>query len=233
MATLTIQDEEFGDIIVRIAPSSYRITLRVGSDGRIKLTIPDKRSLRFAKELLDDSRPKLRGHVAPLVVLQPGHVVGRKQIVYHAKATISGVRVKNTEDLLIVTYPLSTDWQSAPIQEQVHKAAKKSLRKQASELLITRLEELSHQWEIPYAAASISSATTRWGSCTSENVIRLNMWLLQLPDTLIDYVICHELCHTIEHNHSAAFWGEVARRLPDYKLRRNQLKDYNTTWQTV
>ena len=52
---------------------------------------------------------------------------------------------------------------------------------------------------------------SRWGSCTSENSINLNSWLVLLPDHLIDYVILHELVHTIHKNHSPEFWNYLDR----------------------
>ncbi len=72
----------------------------------------------------------------------------------------------------------------------------------------------------------LSHAKTRWGSCNSRGVIRLNWRLIQLPLHLVDYVIAHELCHLIEMNHSPAFWRLVAAIYPDYRQARRELNTY-------
>lgn len=72
----------------------------------------------------------------------------------------------------------------------------------------------------------LSHAKTRWGSCNSRGVIRLNWRLIQLPLRLIDYVVAHELCHLIEMNHSPAFWRLVAGIFPDYQQARRELNTY-------
>ena len=70
----------------------------------------------------------------------------------------------------------------------------------------------------------LSSAQTRWGSCSSKGYINLTWRLVMAPLDTIDYVVVHELCHLREANHSSAFWGEVAKIMPDYQARRTWLK---------
>lgn len=72
----------------------------------------------------------------------------------------------------------------------------------------------------------ISSARTRWGTCSAKNDIRLCFRLLYAPKEVIDYVIVHELSHVKVKNHSAAFWAQVASVLPDYAKKRKWLKDH-------
>ena len=69
----------------------------------------------------------------------------------------------------------------------------------------------------------LSSATARWGSCNSDREVRLAWRLVKAPPELIDYVICHELAHLRHMNHSAAFWAEVARQCPDFRVLRARL----------
>ncbi len=64
---------------------------------------------------------------------------------------------------------------------------------------------------------SIRGQSTRWGSCSRRGTISLNYKLLQLPEEAVDYIIMHELCHLRHPNHSANFWTEVEKYVPDYK----------------
>ena len=63
-----------------------------------------------------------------------------------------------------------------------------------------------------------------WGTCSQDGILRLNWRLAMVEPSLVDYVVVHELCHMIEHNHSKAFWAEVERVLPDMSERKTRLR---------
>ncbi len=77
-----------------------------------------------------------------------------------------------------------------------------------------------------FSSVSVSSARTRWGSCSGKNALRYTFRLLYCPKEIIEYVIVHELSHTRYKNHSASFWQEVETYLPDWKARRKWLKSH-------
>ena len=70
----------------------------------------------------------------------------------------------------------------------------------------------------------LSSARTRWGSCHTSGRIHLNWRLVQMPMRLIDYVVAHEVAHLVEMNHSPRFWRAVGNLVPDYAVRRKELR---------
>lgn len=84
-------------------------------------------------------------------------------------------------------------------------------RREAHLQLPRRVAELAHLHGFTYAGVKIQSSRTRWGSCSSRNSINLSLYMMQLPEHLQDYVILHELCHTVHHDHSAAFWALMDR----------------------
>jgi len=73
-------------------------------------------------------------------------------------------------------------------------------------------------------AIEVTAAKSRWGSCTSTGTIRISSRLLLAPDSVVDYVIVHELAHLFEMNHSTRFWKLVADAMPDYKKYERWLK---------
>lgn len=97
-------------------------------------------------------------------------------------------------------------------------------KKTALEDFGRRLEILSTKLGVATPPLALSNAKSRWGSCSSRGDIRLNWRLMQAPPTIINYVICHELAHLKEMNHSAKFWAIVASISPDYKQAEKDLK---------
>lgn len=77
--------------------------------------------------------------------------------------------------------------------------------------------------KLDYPQLTIRHMKTRWGSCTPEGKIILNLKLIQVPKVYIDYVIMHELCHLKEHNHSQRFYELLNRVMPDWREKREQL----------
>jgi predicted metal-dependent hydrolase len=97
-------------------------------------------------------------------------------------------------------------------------------KKQADVDFTRRLEILAAKLGVPTPPLTLSNAQSRWGSCNSRGEVRLNWRLLQAPPHIINYVICHELAHLKEMNHSAKFWAVVGQLFPNYKLAEKELK---------
>ena len=79
------------------------------------------------------------------------------------------------------------------------------LRREARLYIPATLDRLAHEHGLSYTSLRISSAHTRWGSCSSRNGISISLFIMLLPPHLREFILLHELCHTRHHNHSAAF----------------------------
>ena len=80
--------------------------------------------------------------------------------------------------------------------------------------------------DVDYGTVTIRAQRTRWGSCSAQGNLNFNCLLMLTPDHVMEYVVVHELCHRKEMNHSARFWAEVERVLPDYRESRRWLKEH-------
>jgi predicted metal-dependent hydrolase len=87
-----------------------------------------------------------------------------------------------------------------------------------------RLEILAAKLGVETPPLTLSNAQSRWGSCNSRGQVRLSWRLLQAPPHIINYVICHELAHLKQMNHSAKFWAVVEQLFPNYKAAEKELK---------
>lgn len=94
----------------------------------------------------------------------------------------------------------------------------------AQDIIINRTNFYVKKYNFIVNNIKISNANTRWGSCSIKRNINLNWKLIMSDIKIIDYVIIHELAHTIEHNHSKNFWKIVENIIPDYKEKRLWLK---------
>lgn len=99
-----------------------------------------------------------------------------------------------------------------------------ALKKKAKEFLPKRLDELAQKYGYKYNKVALKYMKTRWGSCSFKNNINLNVSLVTLDRELIDYVLLHELVHTVEKNHAKTFWARINSHMPDARIRQKILK---------
>ena len=99
-------------------------------------------------------------------------------------------------------------------------------RAKARRHLTGSLKRLAKEHGFTFNRVSIRSQKTRWGSCSRNNNISLNVKLVLLPEDLVDYVILHELVHTWIHNHSKSFWEELDRYVRNSKAFASRLRKY-------
>lgn len=99
-----------------------------------------------------------------------------------------------------------------------------ALRRQAKAVLPGKVAYWAAIIGVQPTGVKITSARTRFGSCSGKNSLCFSLYLMQYPEDAIDYVVVHELCHIRQHNHSPAFYAEVAKVMPDYKRRMAMLK---------
>jgi predicted metal-dependent hydrolase len=97
-------------------------------------------------------------------------------------------------------------------------------KEQARQIINKRVEFFAGQNRLQYSRIGITSARTRWGSCSAAGALNFSWRLIQAPMDAVDYVVVHELVHTVIHNHSRKFWTAVERIMPDYRERRKWLR---------
>jgi predicted metal-dependent hydrolase len=108
------------------------------------------------------------------------------------------------------------------------KELEKNLRREAKKYLPPRTAELAARHGLRYSKLTIRNSRTRWGSCSARNSINLSLYLMRLSPELIDYVIMHELVHTIAHDHSKNYWSLLENYLPGARMLEKKLKQQRT-----
>ena len=103
------------------------------------------------------------------------------------------------------------------------------LRQQAQALFAERVAFWASRMTLFPASIKVKSFRRKWGCCDSKAEVRFNWLLIMAPDTVIDYVIIHELAHLQHMNHSAAFWSLVSRFCPEYKTHQRWLDQHGAS----
>lgn len=109
---------------------------------------------------------------------------------------------------------------------QIRDAAQAWFMRQARAHFTQRLDHFAPRLGVQYRSLRLSSAATRWGSARSDGAIRLNWRLLHYRESIIDYVVAHELAHLRVMDHSPQFWSVVASVVPDHAALRRQLHEH-------
>ena len=102
-------------------------------------------------------------------------------------------------------------------------------KQQARKIILERVHHYARVGEYTYQSVSLMSATTRWGSCSARKNLNFNWKLVMAPLEVLDYVVCHELAHLVELNHSRDFWERVRKIFPLYRQYRTWLKRHGHT----
>ncbi|OHC63918.1 MAG: hypothetical protein A2040_09490 [Rhodocyclales bacterium GWA2_65_19] len=109
--------------------------------------------------------------------------------------------------------------------EACQAALRRWLARHAKVALSSWLTNVAQQTGLRYTDLAVKNQRTRWGSCTAHGRVSLNCKLLFLPRELVRYVIAHELCHTLESNHSSRFWAHLRQFEPGADSLHGRIRD--------
>lgn len=101
----------------------------------------------------------------------------------------------------------------------------KFLKELAKSEISRRTKEISHKYNFQINKVTVRDQSSRWGSCSSAKNISLNWRLIFASPEILDYVIVHELCHTVQMNHSKDFWNLVEVVVPNWRISRKWLRE--------
>jgi hypothetical protein len=225
-----IQDKEFGKITIRRSARATQIRVRVAPDGTLRASLPMRTPIILVKHLLKTSRDELRKILAqskPEYTYENGMKIGKSHTLVVQHIDNQAPSVTRHGQQIIVKLPIELQLSSPIIARRIRDVVIATLRIEAKSYLPRRLLFLSQKYEFTYEQIRFSHASGRWGSCSSNGTISLNIALMKLPFELIDYVIIHELSHTRQMNHSPIFWLIVSQADPNYKAHRRELKSQN------
>ncbi len=222
-----ISDSVLGDLKVNRSTKYRNVKIRIDSRGDFVVSAPKRMPMIAIKGVVRASRGQLmkfKASNSPEFKIYDGMPVGKKHKLNITRASKTTVRKAGNQIIILIA---STD---SPESQAVIRLAKNTiidtLRVEAKEYIPLRVKHFASLGQFEYGKLKYTHATSRWGSRSSNGTISLNIALMNLPFELIDYVIVHELCHTVHMNHSKEFWALVGTLDASYLKHKSELKKY-------
>lgn len=229
MPTKDVDITEIGTVKLTKKRGNRNIRLSITRTGEIRVSmpmwVPYQAGVDFAfkrKGWILKHRP------AETKPLTNNMKIGKAHRLLFVPTQTSQTSVRTKAGKIKVTHPGELEITDKNVQTAANRGAIKALKQEADKLLPQRLAQLARDHDYTYKSVSTKRLVSRWGSCSSAKDITLNIYLMQLPWDLIDYVIIHELVHTRHLNHSPEFWTEFESIRPNAKELRKKLKEFNT-----
>jgi predicted metal-dependent hydrolase len=186
----------------------------------VEAAIAEKRRWIFAK--LAEWQTRIEQRALPQIDWKDGaRIPYLGKPVEIALASTDGTLAYDAERA-VLALGLPAHAEAQQIKDRVQGWLQGEARRVFGERLVVYAEKLG----VNYSAYALSSASTRWGSCSSDGKIRLNWRLVHFPISIVDYVVAHELSHLREMNHSPAFWQTVESIFPEFREARHTLKNH-------
>lgn len=185
------------------------MNLSVRSGNVIRVAMPKGYTIQQAKSFVLQQKEWIEKQKAKfgqqnLTLVQNGYQTHFHTFAFHA-CERNDIQVRIHAGICSIFYPSFLEESDPPVQKASLSALKSIYRLEAKKYLPERLNYLSNLHQLPYKELVIKDIRSKWGSCSASKNINLSLHLMKLPKRLIDFVILHELTHTIEMNHGPAF----------------------------
>lgn len=227
---------QIGDLVVTKHHNAKRISLKIKSDQIPSVTIPKlmpfKMGFLFAleqKKWLLEHLEKAKQSKAIPTFFDENTLFKTRYKTLCFKNGGEKFEVRQEEDFFTLFFPKKTNIKSSENQKIIKNFLLETLRIEAKQHLPPRVEFFAQKFGFSYKKVFVKNLSSRWGSCSAVNNINLNLHLMRLPEYLSDFVILHELCHTVHKNHGEQFHS-LLNKISNgkEKIYNRELKNYTT-----
>jgi len=209
--------------VAEIVRSSRRKTAAIKiKKGKVFVIVPECLTMAAIESLVDKKHRWIKEKLAiqnEIIDIKPKEFISGESFSYlgknHPLKIESGLYpvIKLHQDELVVSVRDKTVDNSQAIKQLLFKWYKQ----QAESELRDKTERYSSIIGVNPSSVTIKSFKSRWGSCSIAGGIQYNWKIIIAPDRIVNYVVIHELCHILHHNHSPAFWKAVEKYCHDYR----------------
>jgi predicted metal-dependent hydrolase len=239
MIERTIHFEGIGDILFRNSSRARHLNISVRPFAGARVSIPNGMSYNSAIRLVNEKKLWIQQHLAKMKEFEKQQTMFHENSgyctkhhkLYLSKADRKNISVRISRGKINVICPTEINIDSKEVQTAIRNGIERALKVEAKQFLPDKVKNLAAKFDFNYNKLTLKNIKSRWGSCSRKNNINLSTHLMRLPDHLIDYVILHELVHTIHHNHSKRFWAMLdmvsgSAKILDKELGKHRIAIY-------
>lgn len=222
-----------GDILLRHNPRAKRLSLSVHPQKGVRVTIPKFLPVDTAKQFVEQKKTWIvekqhqLARQGAIKIIESGYKTRQHELLL-VPSDVKNITVTIMNQKVTLAYPLQLSISCHEVQDSARIAIEQLYRSEALTYLPQRVTALAQQHGFNYNTLRVKNIKSRWGSCSGTNNINLSIFLMKLPDELIDYIILHELTHTVHKNHGANFWKHLERITGNAKGLNTRVKKYST-----
>ena len=227
--------DEVGNVLLKRSKRARYLNLSIKPFAGASVSVPVGVSFESAAQFATEKKIWLKQNIEKIQALEKMQTLFDENSGYctkHHKIILrtgdrKNISVRILKGNINVVYPLQLNTESKEVQEAIRKGIERALKIEAREYLPAKVERFAAKFGFVYNKLSLKNIKSRWGSCSVKNNINLSIHLMRLPEHLIDYVILHELVHTVHHNHSARFWTLLDKTTGGAKRLDKELGKYS------
>jgi predicted metal-dependent hydrolase len=228
------EHKKYGKVRFVKSPRTRRISISARPFQPLRVTLPVFESYSRAERFLEQKEEWINKTLDKIRKLEDQYTVFSEDTGFQTREHALKIerldgempKVSLKEREILVRLPLKADVQSPEVQDMIRRGIQAAWRMEARKYLPARLNELSRKHQLPYKRVIIKNNKSRWGSCSQQNNINLSLHLMRLPDHLIDYILLHELAHTVHKDHGRRFWEKLDMMCPGAKSLDKALRGY-------
>lgn len=207
--------------------SRKTLAIKINDLGELVVCAPKKCSLKYIEDFIKSKEQWINSHLQE---------VKQKRISHQDYFDLNKIVIFGESYNIVDNgnhYQIGNYYVKRTKASNKKNVIKKFVSKLAGEYILPRVKELAKMLKYEYKNAEIISARKKWGSCNNLKCLKFNFRLVMLPKVLIDYVICHELCHLEELNHSKEFWALLEKIGFKRNIIKTKMKEFSFALQIL
>lgn len=229
-----ISIDGIGNVLFRHSHKARHLSISIKPFAGARVSIPARMSYENAIQFVTDRKLWINKHLARMKEFEAMQTQFDENSSYTTKhhklilkkADRKSISVRLSTGKINVVYPTKLNPNSNELQTAIRRGIERALSLEAKEYLPNRVKELADKTGFKFNKLALKNIKSRWGSCSRKNNINLSIHLMRLPDHLINYVILHELVHTVHHNHSSSLWSLLNKITGGAKILDKELRKY-------
>jgi predicted metal-dependent hydrolase len=226
-----------GEVCFVWSRSSRNLRISMTPFQGVQVTVPFFVGLDFARQFVEEKRTWILKHAERMAEREKGKSIFTPERVFKTRDHTLYLHTHEEKTIRIIIksggihifYPAFASAEDPRIQHAIRKGIMEAWRIEAGKHLPQRIKELASANGFSFNRVTVRNNKTRWGSCSRDNNISLHIQLMRLPQRLTDYIILHELVHTVHKNHGKLYWQmldkvtggnakKLDREMNDYRL---------------